>query len=243
MIFLHTQLTNPKDSYKKIQSGVKNPVYFKTMNNVRHVYTSNKSDFYAVQEKFLELKFQFQTFKPRDEIPKKMILKGMDAAFSTEDIYEDLYSQMDSVLEVKQLNKTTDKGEKVPINLYMVYFSYETRLSVAKKVIRALKNAKAPGFDQIKNVALKNLSRRAIQMFVGMINGMFRLNYFPEKWKIAKVLAFPKPNKPPELPSSYRPISLLSSLSKIVERICAIHFKRLLNEKNVLPNEQFGFRS
>ncbi|KAJ8891297.1 hypothetical protein PR048_010813 [Dryococelus australis] len=42
-------------------------------------------------------------------------------------------------------------------------------------------------------------------------------NHFPETWKQAKVVTFPEPGKPPSLPTSYHPISLLSTLSKLLE--------------------------
>jgi len=53
----------------------------------------------------------------------------------------------------------------------------------------------------------------------------------------------PKPDKPPDLPSSYRPISLLPFLGKILERLI---FKRILlyiSTNKILPDSQFGFRS
>lgn len=136
VIILHTELTNPKDTFTKIQSWADKPVYFKTIDDVRHVYAANKKDFYTIQEKFGEINFKFQTFKPRDEIPKKMILKGIDKIFSAEDILEDLKTQLDAVIDVKQLTKTTDTGAKIPLNVFLVYFTYDTRLSVAKKVLR-----------------------------------------------------------------------------------------------------------
>lgn len=136
VIILHSELTNPKDTYQKIQTWVENPVYFKVKDGVRHVYTANKADFYTIQVKFEEVKFKFQTYKPRDEIPKKMILKGIDKAFTADDILQDLQSQLETVTEVKQLNKTDVKGVKQPLNVYLVYFTFDTRLSVAKKILR-----------------------------------------------------------------------------------------------------------
>ena len=50
------------------------------------------------------------------------------------------------------------------------------------------------------------------------------MQYFPIKWKTAKIIPICKAGKPPDLASGYRPISLLSSLSKIYEKI--------LKEKN-----------
>ncbi|XP_034252584.1 uncharacterized protein LOC117652058 [Thrips palmi] len=62
-------------------------------------------------------------------------------------------------------------------------------------------------------------------------------------WKEAIVKVLLKPGKDPSKPASYRPISLLSTLSKLYER-CILDF--ILEEEEhlgVLPPEQFGFRS
>lgn len=48
-----------------------------------------------------------------------------------------------------------------------------------------------------------------------------------------------KPNKPEEMVTSYRLISLLSMISKIFEKLLLKRLKPLLN----LPNHQFGFRN
>lgn len=89
---------------------------------------------------------------------------------------------------------------------------------------------------------LKNLSHAALDHFSRIVNAIFKLKHFPGHWKIAKVLAFPKKDKCPKDARNYRPISLLSSLSKLVERICAKHLRIQMQENGVLPNEQFGFR-
>lgn len=135
-IVLQTDLTNPKDTFKKVQAWVKNPVYFKKINDVRHVHASTKEDFYTLQNKFTEIGFKYYTHKPKDEIPKKLILKGLEGLYTPFEVFEDLKTQFDGVIEVKQLSKMTETGEKSAMDVYLVYFSYETRLSVAKKVIK-----------------------------------------------------------------------------------------------------------
>lgn len=135
-IILHTELKNPKETYKQIQTWAKKPIYFKTINNLRHIHTTDKSDFYSIREKLDEIKFEYQTHTPKDEIPKKLILKGLDEAYTADEVKEDLRSQLDTVVDVKRLSKTTNTGEKVPINVFIVYFTYETRLSVAMRILQ-----------------------------------------------------------------------------------------------------------
>lgn len=68
------------------------------------------------------------------------------------------------------------------------------------------------------------------------------LQTFSTLWKIAKIILIPKSSKVPYLASSYKPISLLSTLSKLFEKSLLKYIKISLNEKNVLPSVQFDFR-
>lgn len=52
----------------------------------------------------------------------------------------------------------------------------------------------------------------------------------------------PKPGKPENVVTSYRPISLLVTFSKIFERILLKRLLPVLESKNIIPEHQFGFR-
>jgi hypothetical protein len=56
------------------------------------------------------------------------------------------------------------------------------------------------------------------------------------------VIPVPKPGKDHSNPSNYRPISLLSSISKVFEKIIMKHLNGFISTVNILPNHQFGFR-
>ncbi|GBO43499.1 RNA-directed DNA polymerase from mobile element jockey [Araneus ventricosus] len=68
------------------------------------------------------------------------------------------------------------------------------------------------------------------------------LGHFPTGWKTATVVPILKPGKDPTDTTSYRPISLLPSLSKIAEHLILKRLNNYLKENNVLCPEQFGFR-
>ena len=59
----------------------------------------------------------------------------------------------------------------------------------------------------------------------------------PKSWKMAKIIAVLKSNKPADSPKSYWPISLLSFTYKLLERLLESLFIEL-----ILPEEQAGFR-
>jgi hypothetical protein len=89
---------------------------------------------------------------------------------------------------------------------------------------------------------LRHLSRKALTYLTQLFNHLLRLGHFPAIWKRAKVIPVPKPNKPGTDPNSYRPISLLSTLGKLFERILAARLTSFVNQRHLLPHTQFGFR-
>lgn len=111
------------------------------------------------------------------------------------------------------------------------------------KLIRSLKNGKSPGDDSINNALVKQLPKKAVIMIMQIFRACLRLAYFPNSWKCAKVVPIPKPGKDHAQACNYRPISLLNTLSKLLEKVILNRLKSHLSTKNILPNEQFGFRA
>lgn len=109
------------------------------------------------------------------------------------------------------------------------------------KHIRLLKARKSPGVDTIHNALLKNIPQRCVVLLTKIFNGCLVLGYFPEFWKTGKVIALKKPGKDDTIPSNYRPISLLPTLGKLLERSIRDRLNKCINHK--LKDEQFGFRS
>ena len=107
-------------------------------------------------------------------------------------------------------------------------------------ITKTLPANKSPGPDEISNLLIKNFTLKAVVQFTHIMNAIMQLQYFPQQWKKSIVVPILKPGKNPEDPTSYRPISLLCSLSKLAERVLLTRLKMLGIEQNI-PNEQFGF--
>lgn len=112
-----------------------------------------------------------------------------------------------------------------------------------KKLIRVLRNNKAPGEDGVRNICLKHVNAKFIVALTYIFNACLTLSYFPKVWKRSLTVPIHKPGKPIRKVSSYRPISLLSSMSKLFERIVLSRLNTYVSDHNLIPNEQFGFRS
>ena len=100
------------------------------------------------------------------------------------------------------------------------------------------KSSKALGPDGIATVMLKKLGPAAISYMTNLFNMTMQTLNIPTIWKEARIVPIPKPNKPTDQGASYRPISLLSPVAKILEALLLPQ----LQEHFVLADHQHGFR-
>ncbi|CAK9816290.1 RNA-directed DNA polymerase from mobile element jockey [Anthophora plagiata] len=119
---------------------------------------------------------------------------------------------------------------------------YFTDTSQVQRKFKTLNNKKSAGNDKIPNLVLKNIPKNITKLYTILFNNMLNHAYFPEYWKKAKTLPILKKGKDSSNPSSYRPISLLSNVGKIFERIINDIIIRVCNDKKLIPENQFGFR-
>lgn len=112
-----------------------------------------------------------------------------------------------------------------------------------KNIIKQLKKNKSPGYDLITGKVLQELPQEAIRLLAIIFNGVLRIGYFPDMWKVAEIIVIGKPGKPPTEVSSYRPISLLPILSKVLEKTIFKRLMPVIESREIIPSHQFGFRS
>jgi hypothetical protein len=107
--------------------------------------------------------------------------------------------------------------------------------------IRQLKNTKAPGPDKIKHILLKQLPEPACQALLTILNNCLNASYFPKTWKTASTIMIPKPVKDPHNPLSYRPISLLNIMGKVLEKSSTTASKPSSKQTTSSPNNNSVF--
>lgn len=113
---------------------------------------------------------------------------------------------------------------------------------VVARLIDSLERKKSPGPDRILPIMIQELSKKGIVLLTYLFNAALRLRYVPKAWKRAKMIVIRKPDKPADLASSYRPISLLPIISKIFEKIVLARLQPIIETNRLLPSIQFGFR-
>ena len=108
-------------------------------------------------------------------------------------------------------------------------------------IIHFLKIGKSPGCDTISNSLVKNLAAEIVQPLVHIFNLSLTNGIVPREMKVAKVVPIFKKGDP-KLLTNYRPISLLISFSKILEKLIYVRTVKFLNSSKMFSNFQFGFR-
>lgn len=137
----------------------------------------------------------------------------------------------------------TTSPEHVPIHPNTSSSIVTFRVQEIKSQIKHNINPKkAPGIDKITGRMLKELPENCFKLITYIFNAIMRLQYYPANWKISQIIMFPKPGKDESQVSSYRPISLLSILSKLFEKLMLKKLNPILEEIGIIPEHQFGFR-
>ncbi|GBN63020.1 hypothetical protein AVEN_240535-1 [Araneus ventricosus] len=102
---------------------------------------------------------------------------------------------------------------------------------------------KSPGLDNINVLMADRIHKKCPAILTGIFNKCLELGIFPTQWKKAKLILLNKPGKDPELVNSYRPICLLSVLSKIFDKLLTQRITFLLKSKELLHRNQHEFRN
>lgn len=109
------------------------------------------------------------------------------------------------------------------------------------RVIHGLPSRKSPGSDTVTNELLKLTCSSISETLCSLFNKSLSEGIFPENWKQAIICPVLKNGKDSTHPASYRPVALLSSISKVFERLVHEQLLKYCLNNNILPQEQFGF--
>lgn len=111
-----------------------------------------------------------------------------------------------------------------------------------RRAIRDSKKHSSPGDDNISYEMLQKLPKNSVKTLLALYNKIWKGNDFPVSWRHSIVLPILKTGKNPQSAASYRPISLTSTLCKIMEKLVATRLAYFVEKHNILNNVQSGFR-
>lgn len=107
---------------------------------------------------------------------------------------------------------------------------------------KRIKSNKAPGLDGIPNQLLKIAINQRPELFSQLYSACLLEGTFPIRWKQQRLVLIPKGDKPPEDPSSYRPLCMIDTAGKVLEKIISSRLERYTETPIGLSDKQFGFR-
>lgn len=115
-------------------------------------------------------------------------------------------------------------------------------LAETTTALASCKTSGAPGIDDTTYKMLKLCPSNIMTTLTHLFDASRKLGIMPSNWKISKVIMIHKENKPKEDFSSYRPISLISCISKLLEKIMNNRLQNWAEKNDILPPCQSGFR-
>ena len=108
------------------------------------------------------------------------------------------------------------------------------------KIVKSIKS-KSSGIDGINISTILLFLPRISTLLTHIVNMSFELNTFPERWKKALITPIPKCDIP-LLESDFRPISLLPTFSKILEKAANIQIVAYLLKHDLLDPYQSAYK-
>ena len=111
-----------------------------------------------------------------------------------------------------------------------------------RRLLTSLPNKGSCGIDRINNILLKKLSNEIAVPLNYIVNSSMEQGIFPDIMKCALVVPLYKAKSREEV-TNYRPISLLMTLSKVIEKVVYKRVYNYLHSTGQLYDSQYGFRN
>ena len=145
----------------------------------------------------------------------------------------------------QELASSIDISHKIPVNDYphaSYHFSFNTQPQIVLKIIIGdLKPKSSSGYDNLSSKLLKEIKCIISRALSIIINQSLCSGIFPNNLKLAKVIPLYKKEDQMVFGNNW-PISLLSSISKIFEKVAFKQISEYFTCNNLLFNSQYGFR-
>ncbi len=181
--------------------------------------------------------------KPTRNLVENVVLKDNDRDVNDPATVASLFNQYFSRIAVdltkgfQPQNSTSDVSLKVLDTMFVS----ETSSYEILKIIGKLKNKYSAGLDEFPDCLLKTCAPAIIHPLTHIFNASLCTGIFPDIFKTAKIKPLFKKGNKNEV-QNYRPISLLSVFSKILERLFYVRMETFLNKHDAFSNCQHGFR-
>lgn len=111
-----------------------------------------------------------------------------------------------------------------------------------ERAIGRLPSRKAPGPNNIPNEVLRVVYDITPQSLLHPYNTCLQSGVFPKDWKRGRLVLLQKGDTPLSEPNSYRALTMLNTIGKVLERLLLNRIENWIEEKGGLSPRQFGFQ-
>ena len=118
---------------------------------------------------------------------------------------------------------------------------YLTTATEIINIVNVMKNSESAGYDEISINVIKKVIEYIAEPLSFIFNLCLSEGIFLNRMKTAKVCPVYKSGSKTEF-TNYRPISVLTSFSKILEKLISIRLLSFIDKYNILSYSQYGFR-
>ena len=165
------------------------------------------------------------------------ILKNNDMAEAFNEYYGSIAEKTKSEIPFTEKIFTDYLGAPNPESI----FFQPTSPHVMHKLISQLEDKKANGPGSIPNFFLKMIGPEASNILTDIFNECLQSGSYPDCLKKASIKPLHKKSSKLDI-GNYRPISLLSNINKLFEKLLHYRLSEFFNQHDVLFKNQFGFR-
>lgn len=231
--YIETNDQNKLKEYKKIRNQVRN-----TTRRMRKQVEQNIAlDIKKNPKKFW--RYVNSKSKSQDTIPDlKLNTNSTDSIATTDkEKAQALSDFFASVLKIEPDDAIPDTWHN---NIQTTLSDITITEEMVKKKLKELKISKSPGPDQLFPKILQSTANQITKPLTTIFNRSLQERTVPSSWKIGKISAIHKKG-PRNICGNYRPISLTSIVSKIMESIIRDEIMDYLSRNNLISDKQYGF--
>lgn len=144
-------------------------------------------------------------------------------------------------LVLSKVSQNNSQEIRIKENPFSFFIEPATEFEVLS-IVKNLKNSNSCGEDNISTNLLKKCIMPILKPLTELLNCSLSEGIFPEKLKVAKIVPLYKSGCMSKV-ENYRPISILSSFSKIFEKYVAQKIVKFFDKHKLFNSNQFGFRT
>lgn len=202
--------------------------------SLAETFSTNKRDFWKLTRYFIKNNTSSATIPPLCTVANNNDIlihtTDIEKANCLNDYFTSISQVCDDNVQLPVFRKFTD-------NILDTFDIFENEV---KDIIDLLDINKASGPDFINHKMLKYISKSISKPLTILFNRSLHEHFFPDPWKHSNVVPLFKKGERNN-PSNYRPVSLCSSVGKIMERVVFKKIYNHLHSNNLIYKFQSGF--